>query len=108
MASGTLPLKGGAMWRWICRCTAQLHLELRRRQPFDGGGGKQHVFDAEAGVDLGEALGEEAAEMVGIAARPRRADGYWRRPAVDAIAAEREPARAEHLVAQRPAQHRQQ
>src|SRR5262249_26096735 len=67
---------------------------LLRRQGIDGEDGKDHVLDAEAGIDRVEPGREQCRQMARIAARPGGADGDVLDPSVNPVKAEGEPARA--------------
>src|SRR5580704_9564038 len=68
--------------------------DLLRRQGFDRVGGKDHVFDAEAGIDCVEPLPEERNNMARIAARAGGAEADPLDPAIHAVKDESEPPRS--------------
>ena len=68
--------------------------DLLGRQWLDGKGCKDHVFDAEAGIDCVEPLLEQRRKMARIAARAGGAEADMLDPAVDAVKSEIEPPRS--------------
>ena len=68
--------------------------DLLGRQGLDRKGGKNHVFDAETGIDGVEPFFEKGREVVLIAARASGAEANPLDPAVDAMESEIEPPRS--------------
>ena len=77
---------------------------LLRRQRLRDGGGERHDLDAEAGIDGLDLVGEQPRHALGVAERQGRADAHRLRAAVDAMADEIEPPRAEPLQLERLAE----
>jgi len=59
------------------------------------GGGKRRLFDAEAGIDEDEALGQELAKMLAIAVWPRGADPHSLRNVINPQEHQIKPPRAD-------------
>ena len=63
-------------------------------QRLDGKGGEDDILDSETGIDRVELAGQQLGKVPGIAARPGGAEADMFDPAVDAVKAKAEPARA--------------
>src|SRR5262249_26498381 len=77
---------------------AAREIGLLRFEFLGGEDGKDHVLDAEAGIDRLELCDEQFCEMARIAARPRGAEADVLDMAVDAVKAERKAARSHTLA----------